>query len=99
LPCEQRGVLGLERFVRTKRPVDFWRERERGACKGLMVAVFGTRESYEGEKFSGDVAVKGFHNEYGGRMNIGNSGFNLLTQLTEIITSLFIFDKQWHTCL
>ena len=55
-----------------------------------MAAVFGTRESYEGEKFSGDVAVKGFHNEYGGCMNIGNSGFNLLTQLTEITTSLFI---------
>jgi len=26
-------------------------------------------------------------------------GFNLLTQLTEITTSLFIFDKQWYTCL
>jgi len=29
------------------------------------------------ERFSGDVVVKSFHNEYGGRMNIGNSGIQL----------------------
>jgi len=57
-----------------------------------MAADFGTRE-----RISRYVAVKAFHNEYGGRMNIRNRG--LLTQLTEITTSLFIFDKQWHTCL
>ena len=42
-----------------------------------MATVFGTSESYEGEKFSREVAVKSFHNEYGGRMNIGNSGVQL----------------------
>jgi len=32
--------------------------------------------------------------------NIGNSGVqNLLSQLTELTTSLYVFDKQWHTCL
>jgi len=59
-----------------------------------MAADFGTRK-----RVSGYVAVKAFHNEYGSRMNIGNRGFNLLTQLIEITTSLFIFNKQWHTCL
>jgi len=34
------------------------------------------------------------------RPNIGNSGVqNLLSQLTELTTSLYVFDKQWHTCL
>ena len=29
---------------------------------------------------------------------LGKVGFNLLTQPTEITVSLFVFDKQWHTC-
>ena len=59
-----------------------------------MAADFGTRE-----RISGFVAVKGMDNECGGRTTSGEVGFNLLTQLTEITTSLFIFDNQWHTCL
>jgi len=32
--------------------------------------------------------------------HVGNSGVqNLLSQLTELTTSLHVFDKQWHTCL
>ena len=74
-------------FVRTKRPVDFWRERR--ACKGLIAADFGTRE-----RISGFVAAKSMDRECGGRTKVGDVGFNLLTQLTEITTCLFIFDKQ-----
>jgi len=71
-------------------------EREERAKGGVL----GERANYGGERYSWKWwRLKAFHNEYGGRMNIGNHGFNLLTQLTEITTSLFIFDKQWHTCL
>ena len=50
-----------------KSPVDFWRER--GACKGLMVADFGTRE-----RNSELVAVKSMDSECEGRTHLGRSG-------------------------
>jgi len=65
-----------------------------------MCSCFGKWEKYEGEKcLESRVAAKD-----GQSMecyaNNGNSGVqNLLSQLTELTTSLCIFDKQWHTCL
>ena len=51
-----------------------------------------------GVYFSESVAVE--YCACNGRTQLGNSGFfQLLTQPTEVTTSLFIFDKQWHTCL
>ena len=33
------------------------------------------------------------------RANMGIVRFNLFSQLTVLTTSLYIFDKQWYTCL
>ena len=50
-----------------------------------------------GEAFSEVVAVKTWAMNVVAAQALGIVGFNLLTQLTEITVSLFIFDKQWHT--
>jgi len=53
----------------------------------------------EREIVGSGVAVKGLSMNMEAARALGVVGFNLLTQLTEITTSLYIFDKQWHTYL
>jgi len=45
------------------------------------------------------VAVNAFTINLEAARTLGVVEFNLLSQLTELTASLYIFDKQWHTYL
>ena len=85
-------------FVRTT-PVDFWREREERASD-LMATVLGQGRIVR-ERGVLEVVwrLKVLTINLEAARTLGLVGFNLLSQLTELTTNLYIFSKQWHTCL
>ena len=84
-------------FEKRESSVDFRRGRENCVkVQWRLILQFWEERRIMGPAVSENVAVKGLH--VVAAQDLGIVGFNLLTQPTEITISLFIFDKQWHTC-
>jgi len=97
----ERFGFGEGLFEQRRLILERERVRERGACEGLDGGCFWDEAELRGrERFSEVVWwLKAFSMNMEAARTLGAVGFNLLTQLTKITTSLYIFDKQWHTCL